>query len=454
MKSKEIEKQVLKKIKPNSKQRQRLKETVEKIEDKLKKSIRKQDIPIKIELVGSIAKDTYLIDSLDIDLFLSYPPTISKQKIADKTIQIGKKILERWTISYAEHPYIKGFFDGYQIELVPCYRVEDISQKMSAVDRTPLHTEYIKKNLNEKQKDEVRLLKKFLKGIGCYGAENKIRGFSGYLCEILVLKYKNFRNLLKNSAEWKKGIKISLSDEKSPEFDDPLTFIDPVDSERNVASALSEKNFDLFKKASQSYLKQPRITFFYPNKIKQWKLSKIKKNLEQQNKKYVGVEIPKPKIIDENLYPQIRKACRSVKEKSEEKGFKILDVDFYIDEKQKKIYIIIKTNKKPLPLAYTHMGPPVSLQKNKQEFVKKWKNNSRLKKGPFEKNGRIYVKVKRKHRRIEGFLEDNFPDLSLGKNIDKKVEKKYKILKQKELIKENLKVFWTKHLDKKMPWER
>jgi tRNA adenylyltransferase (EC 2.7.7.25) len=51
-------------------------------------------------------------------------------------------------------------------------------------------------NLHREQKDEVRLLKKFMKGIGVYGAEIKVKGFSGYVAELLVYFYDSFRNVL------------------------------------------------------------------------------------------------------------------------------------------------------------------------------------------------------------------------------------------------------------------
>jgi tRNA nucleotidyltransferase (CCA-adding enzyme) len=47
---------------------------------------------------------------------------------------------------------------------------------------------------------EVRLLKKFMKGTGVYGAEIKIGGFSGYLCELLILKYRSFAQTIEAFA--------------------------------------------------------------------------------------------------------------------------------------------------------------------------------------------------------------------------------------------------------------
>jgi tRNA nucleotidyltransferase (CCA-adding enzyme) len=82
----------------------------------------------------------------------------------------GVKILKKTEKRFAEHPYIRGDFKGYHVEIIPCYLVENGSKHISAVDRTPFHDSFVKKNLGNRQ-SEVRLLKQFMKGIGCYGAE-------------------------------------------------------------------------------------------------------------------------------------------------------------------------------------------------------------------------------------------------------------------------------------------
>ena len=73
-----------------------------------------------------------------------------------------------------------------------------------------------------------------------------------------------------------------LVNENIKEYNTPLTFIDPIDSDRNVASALSIEKFELFIKACKEYIKNPKITFFFPNDIKPWSINKIRKNIKNQ----------------------------------------------------------------------------------------------------------------------------------------------------------------------------
>ena len=450
----EIEQQIINKVTPTKKDREKLEKNIKEIHEKIEKEVKKKKLPVKIELVGSTAKDTYLKDNLDIDFFLLFPLSFSKNEIAKHVLSIGKKILIKTEESYAEHPYIRGYYKKYKVEIVPCYQIEKAIQKLSAVDRTPLHTRYIKENLEEKQKKEVRLLKQFLKGINCYGAEAEIEGFSGYLCELLILKYGSFRKLIQQAQHWKPGetLMLTSNDKQHPVFDTPLTFIDPVDSNRNVASALSKEKFELFIKACQEYLKKPSITFFFPNPVKPWSIKEIKNKIIKEKMYFIGVTFYKPNIINENLYPQIRKTVKTIYESASKQGFTIHDITYHVG--REKIYIIIKTDAEPLTETILHMGPPVKLKKNSKDFLKKWQGNSRVVKGPYEKNGRYFVEIKRGYRNLKSYLSSELKKLSLGKNIEEIVKSNYELLDLKDLLIDELKEFWTVYLDGKMSWER
>jgi len=449
-----IEQHVLQKITPEQKDRGRLKTTISKLTNKVKEKLITHHQKASIELVGSTAKDTYLKNNLDIDLFIVFPSSEPSETIAQTTLQIGREILKDTEECYAEHPYIRGNFFDYKVELVPCYQITDASEKISAVDRTPLHTKYVKHHLSEDQKQDVRLLKQFLIGIGCYGAEAEIQGFSGYLCELLIIKYESFHNLLQNVTKWKEGIKITLTNHPIPDFDDPLVFIDPVDKDRNVAAAVVLQTFHRFITASRDYLHQPKETFYFPKPTKPWSLEKIERVLIKQEATYIGIQFEKPRIIKENLFPQLRKACNAIEKQSSEEGFIILDTRFHVDGEKNLIYLIIKTTEKPLSETVTHKGPPVKLKKNTKEFIDKWKNHSATVVEPFKEDDRIFVTLKRPYRHLKNYLSDTLSSFSLGKHIDTIVEKKYKILSQHELIKSDLQLFWTKYLDDKKPWER
>ena len=106
---------------------------------------------------------------------------------------------------------------------------------------------------------EVRLLKKFMQGIGVYGAEIKVGGFSGYLCELLIMKYGSFAETVEAFANYNKRVIIDIENyyadrqnELSLLFPEPLVIVDPVDKGRNVASAVQPAKTLQFRRRSQS----------------------------------------------------------------------------------------------------------------------------------------------------------------------------------------------------------
>ena len=445
-----IEKQVLEKVTSSLEESKELKHIIKELTREVKKEIEKNKLQVSIELVGSIAKETYLKDSVDIDLFLLFPITVSRKQLQETGLSIGRSILKNQEECFAEHPYIRGTYKDVKTEIVPCYKIESASQKLSAVDRTPLHTKYVKEHISELQKKEVRLFKQFLKGIGCYGAEAEVEGFSGYLCEILILEYSSLQTLILSAQNWQHDKRLSLTQAKSPRFDTPLVFIDPVDSERNVSSALSKEKFDLFVKACKGYIKKPRITFFFPNEVKPWSIDRIRKEIG--TREFIAVKIEKPPIIPENLYPQVRKAVRSIRELCERYDFTILDSRFHINDTV--VYMILFPEKRTISKTMVHMGPPVKLKKNADAFIQRWADNRRTIRKPFEKDKRLYVEIEREYTDIKDLLKEQVKNLSMGKHIDKIVQKNFTILEREDLLTKNLYIFWTEYLDNKMPWER
>ncbi|MBC7129146.1 MAG: CCA tRNA nucleotidyltransferase [Thermoplasmatales archaeon] len=415
--------EVLKKLSPSEEEKKEIEKIVKEIKDSIEK-IKPGDA--EAMLVGSVAKDTYLKSALDIDFFVLFPTYYKKEEMQKIVISIGKEILKEWKIQYAEHPYIRGFYKGYMVDIVPCYRIKSPDKKMSAVDRTPFHTEYIKKNLKEEMKNEVRLLKQFLKGIGCYGAEAKIEGFSGYLVELLILKYGSFLGVLKNA----KNIKSY--------------FIDPVDESRNVAAALSKEKLEFFIEAADEFLKKPKIEFFFPNPVKLLD----RKEVEEKIKNFVGICFKKPEIVDDILYPQLKKAAKSMENLMKNYDFEVVDRVWYAND---EVFVAVKLKKVIIDEIKLHVGPPLKEKEHVKIFIEKWKNSNLLVGEPFEMKGKVYVKIKRKYTDAISLLKDFLYELNLGKNIND-IRKEIKICDFRNLSK--FVCFWSEYLCEKKPWQR
>ncbi|HID23980.1 MAG TPA: CCA tRNA nucleotidyltransferase, partial [Planctomycetaceae bacterium] len=233
--------EVLSRIVPTPEEEAKLREVEKELVARIRYEASQYDRRLYARLLGSASRGTWLRYQKDLDIFIFFPEEYSKEEMERIVTSIASRVLKGVEKRYAEHPYVRGEFRGYDVELVPCYAIKDTSYLKSAVDRTPFHNDYVKKRISSKE-NEVRLLKQFLKGIACYGAEAKVEGFSGYLCELLVIKFGSFIRVLEAAKHFKRGEVLSLRgdvDEKAVrrKFSSPLIFLDPVDENRNVAAA-------------------------------------------------------------------------------------------------------------------------------------------------------------------------------------------------------------------------
>ena len=411
----EILEEVLQRIKPTDEERKKIDETVRALERKIGEELCKRGFEdVEIKLVGSVAKDTYLRGDVDIDFFLLFPQNYSEKEIAYHTLSIGKKILENYEEKYAQHPYARGRFNGFSVDIVPSYKIETPEELRTAVDRTPLHTEYVRKNLSDEQKDDVRLLKAFMKGIGVYGAEVKVGGFSGYLCELLVIKYRSFLKVLENASKWRKHVLIFIERKPERKFEKtPLIFVDPVDARRNAAAAVREESYYKFILASKSFLKKPTIDFFFPKELK-GSIEDLKKYIEKTEFKVYIIKIIKPEVVEDVLHSQLQKFSRIVHNILKKWEFLPRNVFYFLTEKY--VYLIFSVERDSLPKAKVHEGPPVWTD-NAVDFVEKW--SSLGIEGPYIENSRLYAIIPQKIRSLKDVLYHELRERDIGSHLNR-----------------------------------
>ncbi|BFH74150.1 CCA tRNA nucleotidyltransferase [Sulfurisphaera javensis] len=376
-----LEEEVLQKIKPSKEDEENLRNKAQIILDRLK------DFHAEIE--GSFRKGTWLKGDTDIDIFVFFPKEVGKEYLREKAL---KELIERvkdfnYTIAYAEHPYLIVYVDNIEIDIVPALKIEKGEDAITAADRTPFHSSYVVSHLDEKGKDEVRLLKRFLKGIGVYGAEIKVKGFSGYVAELLIIYYGSFKEVLKNASKWRPPVTIKLVEPKR-EFNEPLIIPDPVDPKRNASSAVSLKSLATFSLASKVYLERPSMEFFYPSK----------KNKEQIKGDVLLVKIEiKENTIEDIVWGQVWRNVEKLRKLISQNGYKIIDISAWGDSQN--ITIGIQLENKDIGEYYLNIGPYFYL-KNVEEFISK---NENVWVG---EDGRLYS-IKRRRYTIEEIIERN-----------------------------------------------
>jgi tRNA nucleotidyltransferase (CCA-adding enzyme) len=439
---------VLDKIKPKDEERRRLSASVAKLISNVQKFLNENGIGSVVESHGSVAHDTWLSGESDIDLFIIIKQSEGRTGFYRVVETLKTYFKDNWVEAYAEHPYLQTQLDGYKIDLVPCFKVEN-GKITSATDRTPLHTKYLEKTLTTEMRDETRLLKQFLKRIGVYGAEIKVSGFSGYLTELLIVAYGSFLKTLESASSWKEQEIINLKtnnweQKTSTKLIDPLTLVDPVDSGRNTASAVSNESKWIFTAAARKFLKNPNAAFFIPKLI----TVNQKKLVEMMNKGinyvFLIVKDTEPDVSD-TLWGQLLKAEKAFVKALKERGFQITRSNVLSDEKSRHVFIF-ELELLQISNALKQYGPPIRFVEDSEKFVDAHVNSEKTLQGPGIENNRWWVVTKREFTDAKSCLKNLIRDGGTGIGVPKKISEKIlddsKILINNESIAE-LKVFYT-----------
>lgn len=425
-----VEMEVLKKIKPHKCEH----EAVHKFVDGLMDVAQKIAKPFLAypELVGSIAKNTFLKNDYDIDLFIVFKDKIPREHLEEFGLLIGTTLTEElggtYNIKYAEHPYVRAKIGKYNLDIVPCYEIRRGEKIISAVDRSPLHTKYIASHLEGVLKDHARLMKYFCKQIGVYGADAKAEGLSGYLCELLIIQYGTFSEAIINLASLDFNSYLDpegISTEKSARkrFLDALIVIDPTDKDRNVAAPLSAQNFLRLKLEAQKYC----LSGKFPTLRKTRRNLLIEKLMEDRGTTFIGLRFDPPDIIAENLHPQVRKLERKFSRYLEENDFSVVRHYSWTDE-TKNAYLFAEVEVETLS-KYRRQAGPTIFSGEIDNFLKKYLEN---KYKPYIEKDQFFVCVPRRFLNVETaarhFLKER------KEEIPKKIaEKKIRVLGGEEI---------------------
>lgn len=463
-----IFKEVLKKIKPRPEEKKKIESLAKKALKLTNKKVKKYKA--KAILAGSITRDTWLPDKKEFDVFVLFPPNMKEKQMEELGLEVGKAIISQlkgdYTIEYAEHPYVSGLVDGIDIDIVPCFEVKSTEQLKSAVDRTPFHVRYIEKNLPLKLSDEVRLLKQFLKADEIYGADAKTLGFSGYVCELLIIKYKSFVNVLKAAVEWRPGEIIDLEEfYKKEDYsklrkqfkNQVLVLIDPTDKKRNTAAALTAESFFKFKKSAKLFLSKPSTKLFFARDIEPLTEKELIELQARRRMELIFVKFTPPKVVPDILYPQLRRFAERLQSILEETKyeFKVLRRDVYTDEKDLAV-VLLEMEISKLPIIQKRVGPLVFDFDDSRRFIEKYKEYK-----PFVEDNLWVVEVKRKFLTARDKLKDTLSESlevlkakGIPNHIASQIVKGFEIFSENdklmELVKKdkNFGVFLRKYFEK------
>ena len=309
-----------------------------------------------IEIVGSYAKGTWLPKRADIDVFVKFHSDTPEKEFVEIGKKIGFAALKQFKpyVRYAEHPFVEAQIADTKVNVVPCYDVQEGNWKSSA-DRSPFHTKFMIKSLTGVMKNEVRLLKAFLKANEIYGAEIAKQGFSGYVAEVLILNFGSFENVLKEISQLKAGQVIGKT---TKQFDTKIIIIDPIDENRNLGAAISTENIGRFVLAARAFLRKPSISYFTSKK----KTAKLgTKNVLVLSFRY------RPRSPD-IIWGQIKRAATSLATQMNQAGFSVLKRSATISDDNVASLLFLLQSKK-LDNLQTRLGPEFFVSEHVEKFI-------------------------------------------------------------------------------------
>jgi tRNA nucleotidyltransferase (CCA-adding enzyme) len=373
---------------------------------------------VRVLVAGSAARGTFLSDRLDVDLFLLFPPDLPRDRLREEGLALGRAVLTNCETRYAEHPYLRGEFDGFRVDAVPGFAITDPSHPLSPVDRTPFHQAYLAERETPAIVSEVRLTKQFLRTLGVYGSEAKTEGFSGYLVELLVLEFGSLRGLLGAARSWRLPVRLAAPGKEPPRLpaDVALIIADPVDPNRNVASALSRRNLALVIVAAPAYLESPSDAWFEPRPVAPLSRTEALARLEERASHVTVVRLPRPDLVDDTLYPQIRKAERSIAEEIGRSGFEVLGSSSVVAHD--RVLVLVEVAHAHRSAVRRQDGPPPGLDRV-GHFLRKWtEKDAPVLQGPYVRaDGSLGVETRRADRDVEAVVRSVLPRLALGKDL-------------------------------------
>ena len=377
----------------------------------VEKEIAKYPEVIGLEFGGSFAKGTWLSKDADIDIFIRFKKSVSEEKFEKISKKIGFDALKKYSpyVRYSQHPYVEAKIKSTKINIVPFYDVK-IGEWKSAADRSPFHTKFMEKSLTSKMRNEVRILKTFLKSNGIYGAEIAKQGFSGYISEVLILEFGSFENLVKSISKIKENQIIGKTSKK---FETSIVVIDPIDSNRNLAAAISDENIGKFVLISRTFKEKPSLEFF---KIKKSRIS----NKFWNNLLIVRFDFKarSPDII----WGQIKRATSTLSTQLELGGFTVLRSKSHTDQ-QKEAYLLFFLESTKISEIYSKKGPEFFREDSTHSFIAKnlkyaelvWVGNDR----------KIISLEKRNHSDAVSFMKE-FLKKNLQTGIPKGLQSDFK----------------------------
>ncbi|MFX0078560.1 MAG: hypothetical protein ACFE8O_04915 [Candidatus Hermodarchaeota archaeon] len=387
-----------------------------------------------INLEGSSGrKQTQLRNWRELDIFIGLPTSILPKPIAKekpskpKLRKLFKQLVEEiaveaikeagcssWQVKYAEHPYVSATLENYKVDIVfgfdlsPEYIFE--TGPITAVDRTPHHSQFVDSQLSKTQRDDVRILKAFFHSVYVYGDTSPVgrSGFTGFSTEMIVYHNQSLDSIFKfltQSPPKPLDYFSRPSDELLHKFRrEELIITDPTDPNRNIASSISERAYRFAQHNACQLLCEPSLAFFdmAPIPVLTSDELKIKSDnyfvIEFQDE--TGWHYTKTRDKLYRYFTKLQKFLSREATGEPRFGSVVFEEVF-----EAPVFVIaLYVEKKEISNSYTRIGPPSDFPDEVDKFAKKHPS-------AYLQNGRYHAEIQRSFNNagnaIQHFLANN-----------------------------------------------
>ena len=308
-------------------------------------------------LGGSYAKGTWLPGYVDLDIFVRIDPKTPEDKFEQIGLAVGAAATRGFPQGkkFAQHPYTEAIVKGIRVNIVPCYSVRK-GEWRSAADRSLFHVRVVRR-LSAGRKTQIRLLKRFMKAVGVYGAEIETQGFSGYAAEVLVMRFRNLEGVLRYFAGFKPSSKERL-----------FRLPDPVDGSRDLAIAISGEKLGRMVLASREFLRNPKEAYFHEMRGK---------NHPALRRTVFAVVFSHRPLSEDTLWGELKKTTKHIVRHLDMNGFRIARSMAASDNKLSSAILLIPEYD-VLPAFEQRIGPTVDRKKDVEAFTSSNRKGAKL----------------------------------------------------------------------------
>ncbi len=166
----------------------------------------------------------------------------------------------------------------------------------------------------------------------------------------------------------------------------------------------------------EAYLDRPAEPWFHVRAAQAFSREEAIRRMHERGTHIAIVSLPRPDLVDDTLYPQVRKAERAIAEEVARSGFEVIGSASAVEPA--RVVVAIEVGHAHRPAVRAQDGPPAGLDRVGQ-FLDKWTaKDAPVLQGPYVRpDGSLGVDTRRADREVEPVIRSVLPRLSLGRDL-------------------------------------